>query len=86
MEILEIRSSHNLMSSIPDQRLAGEHTYKISCHQYLSVYKSWLKDSAARARPFPVMTLGFERLWITEAEGKQIEEAVQAMRSPVAIG
>ena len=86
MEILEIQSSHNLMNSMLDKRPVGAHSYKISCHQFLLVYRTWMKDNeAARVRPLPVMTLGFERIWVTLAEGKQIEEAVQAMRSPVAI-
>jgi len=86
MEILEIQSSHNLMNSILDQRPAGAHTYKISCHQFMLVYKTWMKDNeAARVRPLPVMTLGFERIWVSLEEGKLIEQAVQAMRSPVAI-
>ena len=86
MEILEIQSSHNLMDSMLEKRSAGAHTYKISCHQFMLVYRTWMKDNeAARPRALPVMTLGFERIWITLQEGKQIEEAVQAMRSPVAI-
>lgn len=85
MEILEIHSSHNLMNSMLDKRLPESHTYKISCRQFLLVYQSWLKEKPVSERPLPVMTLGFERIWITPEEGKQIQEAVQAMRSPVAI-
>ena len=86
MEILEIHSSHNLMNSILDQRPVGAHSYKISCHQFLLMYRTWMKDNeAARPRPLPVMTLGFERIWITLDEGKQIQQAVQAMVSPVTI-
>ena len=86
MEILEIQSSHNLMNSILDKRPVGAHSYQISCQQFMQVYRTWMKDNeAARPRALPVMTLGFERIWITLEEGKQIEAAVRAMRSPVAI-
>lgn len=85
MEILEIHSSHNLMNSILDKRPAGTHKYKISCRQFMTVYRTWLKDSAERERSFGVMTLGFERIWISKDEGTQVAAAIQEMRSPLAI-
>ncbi len=85
MEILEIHSSHNLMNSILDKRPVEAHTYKISCRQFMTVYRSWLKDSAARERAFGIMTLGFERIWISKDEGIQVAAAIQEMRSPLAI-
>lgn len=85
MEILEIQSTHNLMNSMLDKRPAGAHSYKISCHQFMSVYRSWLKDGAAREQSFGVMTLGFERIWISKDEGTQVAAAIQEMRSPLAI-
>ena len=54
MEILEIQSSHNLMNSMIEQRPAGAHKYKISCHQFMLVYRTWMKDNeAARRRLAP---------------------------------
>ncbi len=85
MEILEIRSSHNLMNSILDKRPLGANTYKISCRQFMTVYRTWLKDGAAREHSFGVMTLGFERIWISKDEGTQVAAAIQEMRSPLAI-
>ena len=85
MELLEIRSAHNLMNSIIDKRAAGIHTYKISCRQFMSVYQSWLKEGAARESAFGIMTLGFERIWISKDEGTQVAAAIQEMRSPLAI-
>lgn len=85
MEILEIRSSHNLMNSILDKRQAETHSYKISCHQFMSVYRTWLKDKAALEHSFGVMTLAFERIWISKDEGTQIVTAIQEMRSPLEI-
>jgi hypothetical protein len=86
MEILEINSSHNLMNSILDKRPVGANTYKISCRQFMTVYRTWLKDGAAREHSFGVMTLGFERIWISKDEGTQVAAAIQEMRSPLTIG
>ncbi len=85
MEILEIHSSHNLMNSMLDKRPVGENKYKISCRQFMTVYRTWLKDGAAREHSFGVMTLGFERIWISKDEGTQVAAAIQEMRSPLAI-
>ncbi len=85
MEILEIHSSHNLMNSMLDKRPTGEHKYKISCRQFMTTYRTWLKDNAEREHSFGVMTLGFERIWISKDEGTQVVAAIQEMRSPLAI-
>jgi hypothetical protein len=84
MEIVEIKSSHNLMNSILDKRQAEAHSYKISCHQFMSVYRSWLKEKTAQPI-LGVMTLAFERIWISKEEGTLIVSAIQQMRSPLEI-
>ncbi len=43
MEILEIRSSHSLITSMPDSRPEGAHVYQINCREFLSTYRSWKK-------------------------------------------
>lgn len=85
MEILEILSSHNLMNSILEKRPVETHKYKISCRQFMNVYRTWLKDNGEREHAFGVMTLGFERIWISKDEGVQVAAAIQEMRSPLAI-
>jgi hypothetical protein len=85
METLEITSSHSLTTSIPDRRPVGAHSYQVNCRQFISTYKSWQKHSGARGQAFGVMTLGFDRIWITEAESAQVAAAIQATRSPVAL-
>jgi hypothetical protein len=85
MEILEIRSSHNLTNSILDKRQLETHSYKISCHQFMTVYRTWLKGNAALEHTFGVMTLAFERIWISKEEGTLIVSAIQEMRSPLEI-
>ena len=85
MEILEITSSHSLTTSIPDKRPVGAHSYQVNCRQFSSTYKSWQKYDAIRGQPFGVMTLAFDRIWITEAESARVAAAIQATRSPVAL-
>lgn len=85
MEIIEIRSSHSLVTRITEQRPAGAHAYQVNCHNFNTEYKNWRKKSAATWHVLGVMTLGFEEIWITEAESQQVAEAIQAARSPVAV-
>jgi hypothetical protein len=85
MEILEIWSSHSLTTSIPDRRLVGAHSYQVNCRQFISTYKSWQKNSAARGQALGVLTLGFDRIWITKAESAQVAAAIQSTRSPIAL-
>ncbi len=86
MEIVEIQSSHSLITSRPDSRPVGAHVYRVNCRTFTSTYRNWQKDSAARARPLAVMTLGFERIWITGEEAEQLDAAIRSTRSPVVLG
>ena len=86
MEILEIQSSHSLMTSMPDSRPVGAHVYQMNCRQFTSTYRSWKMNSVARGHALAVMTLGFERIWITGEEAEQLAAAIQSTCSPVALG
>lgn len=86
MEILEIQSSHSLLTSMPDSRPVGAHVYQVNCRHFASTYRSWQKDSAARGHALGVRTLGFERIWITAEEIEQVAAAIQSARSPLALG
>lgn len=83
MEILEIKSSQSLLTSRPDSRPAGAHVYQVNCRQFTSTYRSWLRDSVAHEHPLAVMTVGFERIWITREEAEQVAAAIQSAASPV---
>ncbi len=85
MEILEITSSHSLTTSIPDKRPLGAHSYQVNCRQFISTYKNWQRHSPAPRPAFGVMTLTFDRIWITEAESAQVAAAIQATQSPLAL-
>jgi hypothetical protein len=85
MEILEITSAHSLTMSMTDKRPVGAHTYRVNCQQFSSLYKTWQKNGAVRSQPLGVMTLGFDRIWITAAEGAQVADAIAALRSPLAL-
>ncbi len=85
MEILEITSSHSLTMSMTDRRPVGLHTYQVNCHQFSSSYKNWQKHDASRGQALGLMTLSFDRIWITAAEGAQVAAAIAALRSPLAL-
>lgn len=85
MEIIKIKTAHSLMTSITDNRPVGENVYDVNCRQYLVTYGNWQRQKPADAKAFGVMTLGYERIWVTEAECKQIADAIQASRSPLVL-
>ena len=86
METLEVQRTHSLLTSRPDSRPAGEHVYQVDCRQFASSYRSWQKDGAGRGQPLAIMTLGFERIWITGEEAEQVAVAIRSSRSPLALG
>lgn len=86
METLEIHSLHSLTTSMIEKRPEGEHTYQLTCRQFNSTYRSWQKNSETRAHALGVMTLGFERIWITPEEVSQVAAAIQSERSPITLG
>jgi len=86
MENLEIQSSHSLITSIPDSRSVGAHSYQISCHQFNSAYRDWQKDTTVQGHALGVRTLGFERIWITDAEAALVAAAIQSKQSPISLG
>ncbi len=83
MEILEINSSHSLTMSITDKRPAGAHSYQVNCRQFTSTYKVWQKHGSPGEQAFGVMTLGFERIWVTKPECDEIAWAIQMSHSPL---
>lgn len=85
MEILEIRSSHDLSAKAGQVRLLGAHSYYVNCRQFAARNRDWQKDKAQSPLPLWLMTLGFERIWITEEESKLVEAAIQSTHSPVAL-
>jgi hypothetical protein len=86
MEILEIRSSHSLTSSIPDSRPTGAHSYQVNTRHFISMHQNWQKNGIARGLALSVLTRGFERIWITAEEVHQVLSAIQARRSPIKLG
>ncbi len=86
MENLEIRSAHSLITSMTSAREVGAHSYQINCHQFNSEYRSWQKNKVAQGHALGVMTMGFERIWITGEEIEQVAAAIQSKHSPIALG
>jgi hypothetical protein len=58
----------------------------VNCRQYLGAYRDWQQKGPPERKTFRVMTLDFERIWVTEEEGKEIDAAIQAAKSPVSVG
>ncbi len=85
MEILEIRSAHDLTARSPSARHSGSHSYQVNCRQFTSVERLWRTDKPASDSLLRVMTLNFEYLWMTEAESRQVAAAIQDTRSPVVL-
>jgi hypothetical protein len=85
MDILEIRSSHDLAARSSDARRTGAHAYQVNCRQFTAWLGSWEKDKVLRAGPLGLMTLGLKQIWITAAESKRVAAAIEAERSPVAL-
>lgn len=85
MELIEIRSSRDLTAKAPEERRADAHSYKISCRQFISVRREWQRNSSAQGQPLGVMTLGLDRIWITEEEAKKVVGAIEEARSPVSL-
>lgn len=85
MELVEIRSSHDLTSNATETRRLGVHSYLLHCGQFVSVRREWERNRPAQGQALGVMTLGLERIWFTENESKQVAAAIQSARSPVVL-
>ncbi len=85
MEILEIKSSHDLTATSADARRTGAHSYQVNCRQFSTLLQRWERDKVQHTRPLALMTLRLERIWITAGESRRVAEAIEARRSPVAL-
>lgn len=85
MELIEIRSSRDLSAKSPEARRPAAHSYQISCRQFYSVRREWQRNSLAQGQPLGVMTMGLDRIWITEEEVKKVLGAIEEARSPVSL-
>ncbi|HZQ10377.1 MAG TPA: hypothetical protein VFD70_27610 [Anaerolineae bacterium] len=83
MEILEIRSGHDLTAHSPTERRVGAHSYQVNCRQFASIHKTWVREGARPTEILWVMTLGFERIWMTVEESQQVAAAIKATHSPI---
>jgi hypothetical protein len=85
MEIVEIRSSHDLAAMSADARRTGAHSYQVNCRQFASLLHAWENDKVQRAGPLGLITLGLQRIWITSGESRRVSAAIEATLSPVAL-
>ena len=85
MEILQVKSSSILTSSVIATRAAGIHSYNLNCRQFMTDQRNWARVEATRGLPMGVTTLDFERIWITAEEVTQITDAIKATRTPLTL-
>ena len=85
METLEIQSSHDLTTRSLAARRAGSHSYRINCRQFLTLERDWRRTRQEQEAPLGLMTLGFDRIWISKAEAEQVEGAILARSSPLTL-
>lgn len=91
MELLEIRSQHDMTALVPETRRAVAHSYLLSCRQFLYVLANWRKPTtdrgpaAGHGTTLSFMTLGAEQIWMTEEEITSIVTAIHSAQSPVSL-
>ena len=85
MEILKIESAYGLTTTITTQRPVGAHTYKINTRQFQTVHRDWQRHNAAQGLALGVMTLDYERIWMTTEEVEQVAAAIQSVHSPLTL-
>jgi hypothetical protein len=91
MELLEIRSQHDMTVHMPETRRAIARSYLVSCRQFMYVLGSWRKPNAVRGpaagrgTTLSFMTLAAEQIWITEEEITSIVAAIQTAHSPLSL-
>lgn len=85
MELIEIRSSRDLTAKAPEARRPNAHSYMISCRQFYSLRREWQRSNPGQGQPLGVMTLGLDRIWMTEDEVKKVSGAIEEARSPVSL-
>ena len=85
MEILKILSGHGLTTTILAQRPTGAYEYQINTRLFQTAHRDWQRNLANQDKALGIMTLDFERIWITREEVAQVAAAIQATSSPVTL-
>lgn len=85
MEILVIQSTSSLTTSITTTRLVGAHSYYLNTRQFLTEQRGWQRREQARGLPMGLMTLDFERIYITADEVSQVAGAIKSTQTPLVL-
>lgn len=85
MEILMIHATTDLRVRPTTERPAGTYLYPVNCYQFSTAQRAWLKERAPRSETIVVMTLDFERIWMTPDEGQQVADAIKGMAPQVTL-
>lgn len=85
LEVLEIRSSHDLAAPSSNARRTGAHSYQVDCSHFTNALRDWENDKVQHAGPIGLTTLGLQRIWITAGESRRVVAAIEATRYMVAL-
>ncbi|MGB8645124.1 MAG: hypothetical protein WCF84_07795 [Anaerolineae bacterium] len=91
MELLEIRSTHDLTAHAPEARRAGAYKYLISCRQFMQVLGNTRKANAGKNAPanpsatLSFMTMSADQIWMTDKEIEEVVSAIRASKSPLSL-
>ena len=80
MEILKIQSAHGLTTSITAQRPEGAYTYQLNTRQFETAHRDWQRHPDTHGTALGIMTLDFQRIWITDDEVRLVDDAIRATR------
>ncbi len=89
MEVLEIKSSHDLTAHLLTARRSAARSYLISCRQFTPVLADLRKPGRLKAAT-PDATVGFmtlaaDQIWMTPPEIDIIQDAIRSAHSPVSL-
>ena len=82
MQVIEIRSQHDLTARVPTERRTQAHSYWLHCRQFNSEFKAWLKGHEPQEATLGLMTLAMERIFLTQEESQEVAQAITDASSP----
>ena len=85
MEILAIHAGTDLRTRTVSERPSGTFVYHINCRQFNSAHRSWLLHRTTQPDTMVLMTLNFERIWMTNSECTQVANAIKGLQPNVTL-
>lgn len=85
MEILAIHAGTDLRTRPGSERPSGTFVYHINCRQFNSAHRSWQLHRTTQPEMMVLMTLNFERIWMTNNECTQVANAIKELQPNVTL-